>query len=109
MIHNAAWSFISRIFDTDSLPDELVDDFVMEYRTSHTLLDEVERLKVEYLGEIGVKYDSERERFDYPVGLSTLNNNKELFEYINHKRSAPHVEPTDTVIPEQEDEENDND
>ena len=96
MIHNVSWSFVSRFFDTQTYQDSIVDDFIIEYRKNKSLLQEVERIKSEYLKTIGMDYDSKKERFNYPITLSMLNGNKDAYDYIEKmKTSALKKEETD--------------
>lgn len=88
MIHNVSWSFVSRFFDTQTYPDSIVDDFIIEYRKNKSLLQEVERIKSEYLEQIGMDYNSKKERFDYPITLSMLNGNKDAYDYIEKMKTS---------------------
>jgi hypothetical protein len=86
MVHNAIWGFVSRIYNKEQLPDHLVDDIVLEYRNSKNLVDEVDRLKKQFLTKIGIEYDINRDRFEYPITLHMLNNDKALYDEIHSKR-----------------------
>lgn len=86
MIHNAIWGFVARLYNKEQLPDNLVDDILLEYRNSKNLVDEVDRLKKQFLNTIGLEYDIDRDRFEYPISLYMLNNEQALYDEIYSKR-----------------------
>ena len=92
MIHNVAWQFFSRIFDTDTLPDEDTVTEVLDWRNSHDLFDEVEKFKIRYLDLVNIEYDSDKECFKYNVPRSSLNGSEFLYNYVNEKKQEKSIE-----------------
>ena len=85
-VHNAAWQFIGRMFDIYSISDELASESLLEYRKNNNLLDAVEKFKSQVYEVVKIKYDTDKDRFEYDVSLSTLNNNEQLYkEYLEAK------------------------
>ena len=85
MIHNISWQFFSRIFDKETLPDDVVTKDVANWRKTHDLFTEVEKFKERYFELSMIEYYSEKECFNYNVSLSSLNNSKVLYEYVQDK------------------------
>lgn len=85
MIHNISWQFFSRIFDTETLPDDAVTKGVVNWRKTHDLFTEIEKFKQRYFDLSMIEYDSEKECFNYNVSLSSLNNSQVLYEYVQDK------------------------
>lgn len=83
MIHNVAWQFYSRFFDTENLPDDIVVDEFAEWRNKNDLFDLVEKFKSRYLNEVSIYYNSDESCFEYDVTKSTLNGSEFLLDYVN--------------------------
>ena len=85
MIHNVAWQFFSRIFDKEELTNDIVTKEVANWRKTHDLFTEVEKFKQYYYDIAAIEYDSKTECFNYNISLSSLNNSKPLYEYVQEK------------------------
>lgn len=86
MIHNITWQFLSRIFDPETLPDDVAADDVIEWRNSHDLFQEVEQFKSRYLESANIEYKSKEECFKYDITLSSLNGSVTLLDYVNKEK-----------------------
>lgn len=85
MIHNMAWQFFSRIFDTEALPEEGIREQVADWRDDNDLFEQVESFKKRYCDVVKIEYNPD-DCFTYDVSLSSLNNSKKLFEYVEDIR-----------------------
>ena len=88
MIHNMSWQFFSRIYDKEALPDECIREQVVEWRNANDLFEQVESFKKRYCDITKIEYNP-NDCFTYEVSLSSLNNSKQLFDYvedIRHKK-----------------------
>jgi hypothetical protein len=85
MLQNITWQFFSRIFDIESLPDEVLLPEVVKWRKKHDLLEVIENFKMRFFKLAELEYDSEVERFEYYISKTSLNNSSYIHEYLNKK------------------------
>lgn len=85
MLQNVTWQFFSRIFDKETLLDNDLLPEVVEWRNKRDLLEEIEKFKIRFFKLADLEYNSEKERFDFYISKSSLNNSNYIHSYLEQK------------------------
>jgi hypothetical protein len=85
MINDVTWQFVSRIYDKNNLPDSDTYQFVIDYRNENDMIEEIEKIKIEFCKTTKFNYNTKKERFNFPISIELLNGNEDLYEYVNNR------------------------